>query len=139
MARFVVLVITLVWMTVPVSAAQIRGEYLEARTCDVYTGPCFANAEMDLAGKEALMAWKVDTGSWNGVSLDGLGVAVVLSAERTLGFDGIFAMKAGAIRSVVLVDARADAKQRQALLAFARDSAGDLARDVVRVQAYEVP
>ena len=135
MARFVVLVITLVWMTVPVSAAQIRGEYLEARTCDVYTGPCFANAEMDLAGKEALMAWKVDTGSWNGVSLDGLGVAVVLSAERTLGFDGIFAMKAGAIRSVVLVDARADAKQRQALLAFARDSAGDLARDVVRVQA----
>ena len=57
-------------------AAEITGEYLEARTCDVYTGPCFANAEMELAGKEALLAWKVDQGSWKGVSLDGLGRGV---------------------------------------------------------------
>ena len=134
MTRFVVFVIAMALVTPSVSAAQIRGEYLEARTCDVYTGPCFANAEMDLAGKEALMAWKVETGSWKGVTLDGLGVAVVLSAERTLGFDGVFAMKAGAIRSVVLVDERADAGQRKALVAFAKDSAGALARNVVRVQ-----
>ncbi len=31
-------------------AANISGEYIEARTCNVYTGPCFANAEMGLAG-----------------------------------------------------------------------------------------
>ena len=37
-------------------AANISGDYLEARTCSVYVGPCFANAEMGLAGKEALMA-----------------------------------------------------------------------------------
>ena len=34
-------------------AAQISGEYLESRTCSVYTGPCFANAEMGLAGNFA--------------------------------------------------------------------------------------
>ena len=38
----------------------------------MWTGPCFANAEMGLAGKEAVMAWKVDQGSWNDVKLDGL-------------------------------------------------------------------
>ena len=35
--------------------AEISGDYLEVRTCDVYTGPCFGNAEMSLAGKEAVM------------------------------------------------------------------------------------
>src|SRR5262245_19626735 len=30
----------------PVQAGSISGHYLEARTCDVWTGPCFANAEM---------------------------------------------------------------------------------------------
>ncbi|HAA49250.1 MAG TPA: hypothetical protein DCE43_05980, partial [Planctomycetaceae bacterium] len=59
-------------------AANISGEYLEARTCAVYTGPCFANAEMGLAGKEALMAWKIDKGQWNGVAVDGLGAAVIV-------------------------------------------------------------
>ena len=67
------------------AAAQITGEYLEARTCNVYTGPCFANAEMSLSGKEALMAWKVDKGTWNDVQLDGLGAALILHAQGTLG------------------------------------------------------
>src|SRR5688572_31077504 len=26
---------------------QLRGDYIEARTADVFTGPCFANAEVD--------------------------------------------------------------------------------------------
>ena len=67
-------------------AANISGEYIEARTCNVYTGPCFANAEMGLAGKEALMAWKVDKGQWNGVNVDGLGAAVIVTAENTIGY-----------------------------------------------------
>ena len=65
-------------------AANISGEYLEARTCSVYTGPCFANAEMGLAGKDALMAWKIDKGHWKGVTLDGLGAAVIVSITSVL-------------------------------------------------------
>lgn len=117
------------------SAAEISGEYLEARTCSVYTGPCFANAEMGLCGKEALMAWKVDEGRWNGVSLEGLTVALVLKAEGTLGYDGVFPMEAGKIDSVILVDEKANAKQRDALVAFVKDSAKDLTKNVVKVQA----
>ena len=41
----------------------ISGNYLEARTADVYTGPCFANAETGLVGQLAVMGWKVSQGN----------------------------------------------------------------------------
>jgi hypothetical protein len=89
---------------------------------------------MGLAGKEAVMAWKVDEGSWKGVSLNGLGVALIVNAEGTLGYDGVFPMKAGKIRSVILVDKSADDKQHAALVSFVKESAKDLACTVTRVE-----
>lgn len=117
------------------AADTLRGQYLEARTCDIYTGPCFANAEIGLAGREAVLAWKVDSGDWRGTSLDGLCVAVVLKADDTLGDDGVFPMAAERIRSVILVDERGDAAQRQALEGFARESASRYTAGVEQVQA----
>lgn len=119
-------------------AAKITGEYLEARTCDVYTGPCFANAEMELAGKEALMAWKVEQGAWNGVQLDGLGAALVVNAENTLGDDGVFGMNPGKVRSVILVDQSADSRQRQALVEFVKENARGLTGRITRVEAVPI-
>jgi hypothetical protein len=116
-------------------AAEISGEYLEARSCDVYTGPCFANSQAGLAGREALMAWKVDAGQWKGVRLNGLGVAVVLNAESTLGEDGVFPMTAGEIKSVILVDQRANAQQRDALIDFVRSAATNVIGDVQTVKS----
>ena len=104
-------------------AANISGEYIEARTCNVYTGPCFANAEMGLAGKEALMAWKVDKGQWNGVNVDGLGAAVIVTAENTIGYDGIFPLRAGKMNAVILVDQKASPEQFAALVDFVKDTA----------------
>ena len=115
-------------------AAQISGEYLESRTCSVYTGPCFANAEMGLAGKEAVMAWKVDEGSWKGVELDGLGAALVVTAENTLGDDGIFGMDPGKTAAVIVVDEHATPEQQQALVSFVRDSAKELTKNVVTIE-----
>jgi len=34
-------------------AAGVSGNYIEARTADVFTGPCFANGEVEMNGKEA--------------------------------------------------------------------------------------
>lgn len=116
-------------------AAQISGEYLEARSCDVYTGPCFANAEVGLAGKEAVMAWKVDQGSWKGVSLDGLSAALVVNSEGTLGYDGVFPMKPGKIKSVILVDQAATPEQHAALVAFVKDTAKQLTGKIVRIES----
>ena len=58
---------------VPGSAA-IKGDYIEARSADVYTGPCFANGEVGLVGNEAILAWRINEGEWRGSSLNGLGV-----------------------------------------------------------------
>jgi len=133
--RFVLFVTVAAGFASAGQAARITGEYLEARTCNVYTGPCFANAEMSLTGKEALMAWKVDKGSWNNVTLDGLGVALILHAEGTLGYDGVFPMQAGKIKAVLMVDENASEKQRLALVDFVKDSAADLTGNIVRVQS----
>ena len=53
-------------------AAQIEGDYIEARTADVYTGPCFSNAEVFITGHQAVMAWNVRQGAWEGVDLAGI-------------------------------------------------------------------
>lgn len=119
-------------------ASEISGEYLEARSCEVYTGPCFGNAEIGLAGNEAVLAWKVDEGSWNGVSLKGLGAALIVNAENTLGTDGIFEQDCGKLKSVLVVDESATADQREALELFVRDSARELAANIVRVDAAPI-
>jgi hypothetical protein len=125
-------------VTTQAQAATIKGQYLEARTCSVYTGPCFGNAEIGLAGKEAVLAWKVEKGTWNDVSLDGLGVALVLSSEGTLGFDEVFDMDAGQIDSVILVDENASSEQQRALVEFVKDSARRLTANVKQVQSVPI-
>src|SRR5437773_76181 len=64
---------------------NIYGDYVEARTADVYTGPCFANSEVGLTGELAVFGWRVTKGAWSGVDLDGLGAVGVVRASSTLG------------------------------------------------------
>jgi len=80
-----VLTLTLLCLCGSMFAQQIRGDYIETRSADVYTGQCFANGEVNLVGREAILAWHVQNGSWNGVPLDGLTVAAAVRAKATLG------------------------------------------------------
>lgn len=111
--------------------SSISGDYLEARTSDVYTGPCFANAEVNLAGKEAVMAWRVREGSWQGVDVAGLSVLAVVKAHATLGdpFEDPHPT-----RAVIVVDETATQEQKKALLDFARSMGGGLLDDVIGVR-----
>lgn len=118
-----------VWAGTPLS-----GDYLESRTCDVYTGPCFANGESALAGSEALLAWSIDQGQFDGVDLAGLKVALAVKASDTLGYGGGLGACPDPIRSVVMVDDRASDAQRAALVAFAKERGGKVAGQVVRVE-----
>jgi len=113
-----------------IPAQNIYGNYVEARTADVYTGPCFANSEAGLVGQFAVFGWKVTKGAWQGVDLDGMSVVGVVRASHTLGdiFESAYPVKA-----VMIVDSRANAEQRLALQSFAKHMAGDLLQDVVRV------
>jgi hypothetical protein len=114
---------------------NIYGNYVEARTADVFTGPCFANSEVGLVGQLAVFGWKVTGGSWDGVNLDGLGVVGVVRAHHTLGdvYETAYPVKA-----VLIVDSRANLEQRLALQSFAKHMAGDLLQDVVRVDYQPV-
>lgn len=117
------------------SAPSLSGDYLEVRSCDVYTGPCFANAEMGLSGKEGMMVWSIRHGAWNGVELDGLKVIAVVRVHDTLG-DLHYQPRRG--QAVLVVDAAADAKQREALIDLARTKAGGLIHEVVSVKAAPI-
>ena len=119
---------------VPTSAA-VKGDYLEARSADVFTGPCFAMSEVGLTGHEAILAWKVREGDWQGVSLNGLSVVAVVRASATLGDPYHSPYPA---QSVLIVDSRADSQQRRALAAFAASMAGDLLDHVVRVETAPI-
>src|ERR1700704_5134616 len=63
----------------------VTGEYVEARTAEVFTGGCIMNSEAEAMGKQAVLAWKVDRGSFNGIAIDGLSVVAALSGDRNLG------------------------------------------------------
>jgi Protein of unknown function (DUF1326) len=112
------------------AAQQIRGDYLETRSADVYTGQCFANGEVNLVGNEAILAWHIQSGSWNGVALDDLSVAAAVKAKATLGDPYANPYPA---QAVLLVDDRANDRQRAALQAFARHMGGELLSHVERV------
>jgi hypothetical protein len=115
-----------------VASAAVKGVYLESRTCQVYTGPCFANSETDLAGKDAIMAWGIEKGDVEGVDVSGLNVVLVVRSSNTLGHQR--AEDSKEVKSVVLVDERATDQQRDALLAFARRQSGKAGQNVVLVE-----
>jgi hypothetical protein len=117
------------------TVSNIQGDYLEVRSCDVYTGPCFANAEMNLSGTEGMMVWSVREGNWNGVDLTGLSVAAIVKADGTL---GNLKYNARSGNAVLIVDSKASAKQSEALANFARSMAGNLISKVVNVQTAPI-
>lgn len=117
------------------AGAAVTGDYLEVRSADVYTGPCFANSEVGLVGDQAILAWRVREGNWNGVSLNGLSVVAVVKANATLGdpYHSPYPAKA-----VLILDENATAAQRKALEEFVKAAAGRLLENVVRVETAPI-
>jgi hypothetical protein len=129
------LAVALLTLTAIAGAAEIRGSYLEARNAEIYASHCFANSELGLRGDLAAMAWKIEDGALDGVSLDGLGVVAVVRASATLGDPFTSPLPA---KAVLIVDERASAEQRTALQTFARKSAGALLDNIVRIDAAPI-
>lgn len=130
------LAIVIVAATTANAGAAVRGKYIEARTCQVYTGPCFANGETGLAGKEAVMAWNISEGLHEGVDLAGLNVIMVVSSSDTLGFRGMDESKM--IKSMIVVDSKATTVQREALIDFAKRQSGKAGKNVAQVNSAPI-
>ena len=127
---FVCLTMATAGFSAGIPSHSIYGDYVEARTADVYTGPCFANAEVGLVGDLAVFGWKVNRGEWHGTSLDGLSVVAAVKARHTLGdvYESSYP-----VHAVLIVDERATPEQRMALQSFAKKMGGDLLQDIVQV------
>jgi hypothetical protein len=90
---------------------------------------------MGLTGKEGILVWSVQHGSWQGTPLDGLNVIAVLRTDGTLG-DMRYQPRTG--KAMLIVDSRATPAQQDALTGFARAMAGRLINDVVGVKALPI-
>jgi hypothetical protein len=110
----------------------VSGEYVEARTAEVFTGGCIMNSEAETMGKQALLAWRVERGSFNGIAIDGLSIVAAVSGDRNLGMQEMGGEKPS-VRSALFVDQRANAAQQLALVAMANELSKGLVGTIVQV------
>lgn len=128
-------------LAVPAFAADtptVTGTYVEARTAEVFAGGCVMNSEAETMGRQAVLAWRVDRGGVDGVTLDGLSVVAALSGTHNLGMREMGGEAPTEVKALVYVDERATATQRDALLSMAKTAIGDLALRVVDVQPVAI-
>lgn len=110
----------------------VSGAYVEARTAEVFTGGCIMNSEAETMGRQAVLAWKVDRGSFNGIALDGLSVVAALAGDRNLGMPEMGG-EIPEVKSALFVDERANAAQRLALVAMVHELSHGIVGTIVQV------
>src|SRR5688500_10492061 len=116
----------------------VAGDYVEVRTAQVFAGGCIVGSEGEAAGREAILAWRVSRGAVNGAALDGLSVVAAAAADNNLGTHSLGGAPATVLKSVVFVDQRANAAQREALITMARSLAPSIVRSVVETRAVPI-
>jgi hypothetical protein len=117
---------------------SIKGEYVEARTAEVFAGGCIMNSEAETLGRQALMAWRITSGVFDGVTLDGLTVAAAVAGDRNLGMREMGGEEPTAVKAIITVDPRATAAQRDALVKLVRELSNGLITHVVRVDVAPI-
>lgn len=120
------------------SSGTLSGDYVEARTAEVFAGGCVMNSEAETVGRQAVMAWRIDRGSYQGVSLDGLAVVAAVNADRNLGMREMGGEAPQNVRTALVVDARASGAQREALVAMARDLSKGVIGRIVSITPAQI-
>ncbi|HUQ89180.1 MAG TPA: DUF1326 domain-containing protein [Vicinamibacterales bacterium] len=118
--------------------ARITGDYVEARTAEVFAGGCIMNSEAETMGRQAIMAWRITSGSFEGVALDGLTVAAAVAGDRNLGMREMGGEEPTAVKAIITVDPRATPAQRDALVRFVRAMSRGLITQIVRVDTAPI-
>jgi hypothetical protein len=110
----------------------IKGDYVEARSASVFAGACHYNSELMTSGRDAVMAWNITDGYWNGTSLAGVRVMAVVAGDDNLGLAGV------ARKSEIAVDSHATAAQVAAVVGALKAQCGSSLGDVVAVRRTAV-
>lgn len=106
----------------------VQGEYLEARSVSVYVGACHYGAEYVEGGREATLVWNIHQGTWKGVSLEGLTVVAVVTAQNNLAID------TSTRRSVLYLDEKATSEQRTALIDLMTTKRSEILGEIVSTE-----
>jgi hypothetical protein len=125
----------------PLSAGprgSVTGDYVEVRTADIFTGGCIMGSQGEWAGRQALLAWRVSSGTFDGVALDGLAVVAAVAADTNLGFHEHGGQAPTVVKAALMVDGRATPAQHRALVALARTLGNGLVSDVVEVRSVPI-
>jgi len=93
-------------------APTVSGDYVEARSNEVYTCGCLYSGQMMTAGREAILAWRITRGVYQGTPLAGVKVAAVIVGDANLSaYDG-------PRRTALYLDESASDAQLQAIVAL---------------------
>ncbi|MBA2271650.1 MAG: DUF1326 domain-containing protein [Chthoniobacterales bacterium] len=99
-----------------------EADYLQSCNCD-YGCPCEFSAPPTMGFCEGMGAWQIERGDYDGVSLNGLGLAFAAK------WPGAIHEGNGAV--LLLVDEKASAEQREALIAIGAGQAGGLPFEIL--------
>lgn len=111
---------------------SLRGDYVEVRTASVFAGACHYNGEVVTTGRDAMMAWNVTSGKWQGVDLTGVRVLAIVSADANLGEDN------AARQSEIIVDSAASRTQALAMVNALKEKYAASLGKVVEVRSAPI-
>lgn len=113
-------------------SVSLRGDYVEVRTASVFAGACHYNGEVVTTGRDALMAWNVTSGKWQGVDLTGVRVLAIVSSEANLG-------EANAARqSEIIIDSSASRTQALAVTNALKEKYAASLGNIVEVRSAPI-
>ena len=111
---------------------SVKGDYVEVRTASVFAGACHYNGEVTTTGRDALMAWSVTSGKWNGVDLTGMRALAVVSAD-----DNLSNAQAGR-RAELIMDKSASHDQTVAMLEAIKSRYAEALGQIVSVRTAPI-
>ena len=107
---------------------SLRGDYVEVRTASVFAGACHYNGEVVTTGRDAMMAWNVTSGKWQGVDLSGVRAMAIVTSDANLSESN------AARSSEIIIDSQATAAQSKALLDALQQKYAASLGDVIKVR-----
>ena len=111
---------------------SLRGDYVEVRTASVFAGACHYNGEVTTTGRDAMMAWNVTSGKWQGVDLTGVRAMAIVSADANLSDNG------AARQSEIVIDRSASRTQSLAMLSALKERYASSLGKIVSVRSAPI-
>src|ERR1044072_5832618 len=128
----VIVVASCVVLSSSAENVSLRGDYVEVRTASVFAGACHYNGEVVTTGRDAMMAWNVTSGKWQGVDLAGVRVLAIVSADANLSEGN------AARQSEIIVDSAASRTQALAMVNALKEKYAASLGNVVEVRSAPI-